>query len=135
MENIEQKQLIRLRKREEYKIRPLLVKLRDEDAAKENPVRVQRLLFSEQYAEIFISKDLSRVESQKNLIKELKELKENETEGECYKIKNGENCKRKDRKIERARWKWEKLQRRKRGEGEGIWSEREIGKGERGKGG
>ena len=35
MENIEQKQLIRLGKREEYKIRPVLVKLRDEEAAKD----------------------------------------------------------------------------------------------------
>ena len=76
MENIEQKQLIRLAKREEYKIRPVLVK-------------AKRLRFSEQCAGVFISKDLSRVEREKNLRKELKELKENETEGEWHKIKNG----------------------------------------------
>ena len=35
MENIKQKESIRLAKREEYKMRPVLVKLRDEDAAKE----------------------------------------------------------------------------------------------------
>ena len=35
MENIEQKQVIRLGKKEEYKIRPVLVKLKDEEAAKE----------------------------------------------------------------------------------------------------
>ena len=34
IENIEKKQLIRLGKREEYKMRPLLVKQRDEDASK-----------------------------------------------------------------------------------------------------
>ena len=62
MENIEQKQLIRLGKREEYKIRPVLVKLKDEEAAKEVLVRAKRLRFSEQYAGVFISKDLSRVE-------------------------------------------------------------------------
>ena len=42
MENIEQKQLIRLRKREEYKIRPVLVKLKDEEAAKEVLVRAEK---------------------------------------------------------------------------------------------
>ena len=85
MENIEQKQLIRLGKREEYKIRPVLVKL------KEVLVRAKRLRFSEQYAGVFISKDLSRAEREreKNLRKELKELRENETEEEWYKIKNG----------------------------------------------
>ena len=91
MENIEQKQLIRLGKREEYKIRPVLVKLKDEEAAKEVLVRAKRLRFSEQYAGVFISKDLSRAEREreKNLRKELKELRENETEEEWYKIKNG----------------------------------------------
>ena len=38
---------------------------------------------------LVISKDLSRVERLKNLRKELKELRENETEKEWYKIKNG----------------------------------------------
>ena len=91
MENIEQKQLIRLGKREEHKIRPVLVKLKDEEAAKEVLVRAKRLRFSEQYAGVFISKDLSRAEREreKNLRKELKELRENETEEEWYKIKNG----------------------------------------------
>ena len=104
MENIEQKQLIRLGKREEYKIRPVLVKLKDEEAAKEVLVRAKRLRFSEQYAGVFISKDLSRAEREreKNLRKELKELRENETEEEWYKIKKWENSKRKDRK-ERTR--------------------------------
>ena len=74
MENVEQKQLIRLGKREEYKIRPELVKLKDEEAAKEVLVRAKRLRFSEQYAGVFISKDLSRAERErkKNLRKELK---------------------------------------------------------------
>ena len=54
MENIDQKQLIRLGKREEYKIRPLLVKLRDEDAAKEVMLRAKRVRFSEKYAEAFL---------------------------------------------------------------------------------
>ena len=89
IENIEQKQLIKLGKREEYKIRPVLVKLKDEEAAKEVLVRVKRLRFSEQYAGVFIFKDLSRAEREKNLRKELKELRENETEEEWYKIKNG----------------------------------------------
>ena len=57
---IEQKQSIRLGKREEYKIRPVLVKLKDEEAAKEVLMRAKRLRFSEQYAGVFISKDLSR---------------------------------------------------------------------------
>ena len=74
MENIEQKQLIRV-----------LVKLKDEEVL----VKANRLRFSEQYAGVFISKDLSRVEREKNLRKELKELRENETEGEWYKIKSG----------------------------------------------
>ena len=87
MENVEQKQLIRLGKREEYKIRLVLVKLKDEEAAKEVLVRAKRLRFSEQYARVFISKDLSRAEREKNLRKELKELRETETEEEWYKIK------------------------------------------------
>ena len=75
MENNEQKQVIRLGKREEYKIRPVLVKLKDEETAKEVLVRAKRLRFSEQYAGVFISKDLSRAEREKNLRKELKELR------------------------------------------------------------
>ena len=43
MEKGEQKQLIGLGKTEEYKIRPVLVKLKDEDAAKEVLVRAKRL--------------------------------------------------------------------------------------------
>ena len=102
MENVEQKQLIRLGKREEYKIRPVLVKLKDEEAAKEVLVSAKRLRFSEQYAGVFISKDLSRAEREreKNLRKKLKELRENETEEECY--KKWENSKRKDRKKHRG---------------------------------
>ena len=69
MENIEQKQLIRLGKREEYKIKPVVVKLKDEEAAKEVLVRAKRLQFSEQYAGVFISKDLSRAETENNLRK------------------------------------------------------------------
>ena len=114
MENIQQKQLIRLGKREEYKIRPVLVKLKDEEAAKEVLVRAKRLRFSEQYSGVFISKDLSRAEREKNLRKELKELRENETEEEWYKIKKWENSKRKDRRKEGTRWKLERLQRRKK---------------------
>ena len=53
MENIQQKQLIRLGKREEYKIRPVLVNLKDEEATKEVLVRAKRLRFSEQYAGVF----------------------------------------------------------------------------------
>ena len=84
MENIEQKQLIWLGKREEYKITPVKVKLKDEEAAKEVLVRAKTLRFSEQYAGVFISKDLSRTERErvKNMRKELKEIGENETEGE-----------------------------------------------------
>ena len=100
MENIEQKQLKRLGKREEYQIRPVLVKLKDEEAAKEVLVRAKRLRFSEQYAGVFISKDMSRAEREKNLRKELKELRENETEEEWYKIKNGKIVKE---RIERRR--------------------------------
>ena len=102
MENVEQKQLIRLGKREEYKIIPVLVKLKDEEAAKEVLVRAKRLRFSEQYAGVFISKDLRRAEREreKNLRKELKELRENETEEEWYKIKNGKIVKE---RIERKR--------------------------------
>ena len=37
MENIEQKQLIRLGKREEYKIKPVVVKLKDEECSKRSP--------------------------------------------------------------------------------------------------
>ena len=87
MENIDQKQLIILGKREEYKIRQVLVKLKDEEVAKEVLVKAKRLRFSEQYAGVFISKDLSRAgrKSEKNLRKELKELREIETEGEWYK--------------------------------------------------
>ena len=77
IENIEQKLLIRLGKREEYKIRAVLVKLKDEEAAKEVLVMAKRLRFSEQYVEAFIAKDLSRVEREKNLRRELKELREN----------------------------------------------------------
>ena len=105
MENVEQKQLIRLGKREEYKIRLVLVKLKDEEAAKEVLVRAKRLRFSEQYAGVFISKDLSRAEREreKNLRKELKELRENETEEEWYKIKNGKIVKeRKERRRVRG---------------------------------
>ena len=36
---------------------------------------------------VFISKELSRVEREKNMKRELKELRENETEREWYKIK------------------------------------------------
>ena len=43
MENIEQKQLIWLGKREEYKIIPVLVELKDEEVAKEVLVRAKRL--------------------------------------------------------------------------------------------
>ena len=102
MENTEQKQLIRLGKREEYKIRPVLVKLKDEEAAKEVLVRAKRLRFSEHYAGVFISKDLIRAEREreKNLRKELKELRENETEEEWFKIKNGRIVKE---RIERTR--------------------------------
>ena len=105
MENIEQKQLIRLGKREEYKIRPVLVKLKDEEAAKEVLVRAKRLRFSEQYAGVFISKDLSRAEREreKNLRKELKELRENETEEEWYKIKNGKIVKERIERRGRGR--------------------------------
>ena len=56
------------------------MKLKDEEAAKEVLVRAKRLRFSEKYAGVFISKDLSRAEREKNLRKELKELRENETE-------------------------------------------------------
>ena len=105
MENIEQKQLIRLGKREEYKIRPVLVKLKDEEAAKEDLVRAKRLRFSEQYAGVFISKDLSRAEREreKNLRKELKELRKNETEEEWYKIKNGKIVKERIERRGRGR--------------------------------
>ena len=105
MENIEQKQLIRLGKRDEYKIRPVLVKLKDEEAAKEVLVRAKRLRFSEQYAGVFISKDLSRAEREreKNLRKELKELRENETEEEWYKIKNGKIVKERIERRGRGR--------------------------------
>ena len=99
MENVEQKQLIRLGKREEYKIRPVLVKLKDEEAKQQ---KKSWSVFSEQYAGVFISKDLSRAEREreKNLRKELKELRENETEEEWYKIKNGKIVKE---RIERRR--------------------------------
>ena len=53
MENVEQKQLIRLGKREEYKIRSVLVKLIEEEVAKEVLVRAKRLRFSVQYAGVF----------------------------------------------------------------------------------
>ena len=88
MECTKQKQLIRLGKREEYKIRPVLVKLRDKETEIKVLVRAIRLRFSEQYAEVFIYKDLRRVqrEREKNLRKELIELRENETEREWYKI-------------------------------------------------
>ena len=65
MENIEEKQLITQGKREEYKIRPVLVKLKDKKVAKEVLVKAKRLRFSEQYADVFISKDLSRVEEKR----------------------------------------------------------------------
>ena len=105
MENIEQKQLIRLGKREEHKIRPVLVKLKDEEAAKDVLVRAKRLRFSEQYAGVFISKDLSRAEREreKNLRKELKELRKNETEEEWYKIKNGKIVKERIERRGRGR--------------------------------
>ena len=109
MENVEQKQLIRLGKREEYKIRPVLVKLKDEKAAKEVLVRAKRLRFSEQYAGVFISKDLSRAERGREKNLRTKELRENETEEEWYKIKKWENSKRKERKKERTKWKLERL--------------------------
>ena len=101
MENIEQKQLIRLGKRE-YKIRPVLVKLKDEEVPKEVLVKAKRPRFSEQYIGVFISKNLIRVERErkKNLRKELKEVRENETEGEWYEIKNGKILKN---RIERRR--------------------------------
>ena len=78
------------------------MKLKDEEAAKEVLVRTKRLRFSEQYAGVFISKDLSRAEREreKNLRKELKELRENETEEEWYKIKNGKIVKE---RMERRR--------------------------------
>ena len=59
MENFERKQLIRLEKREEYKMRLVLVKLRDEEAVKEVLVRAKRLKFSDKCSTVFISKDLS----------------------------------------------------------------------------
>ena len=82
MENIEQKQLFRLGKRKEYKIRPVLEKLKDEEVEKEVLVRAK---FSEQYPGVFISNDLSMVERENNLRKWLKELRENETEGDGIK--------------------------------------------------
>ena len=62
MENFERKQLIRLEKREEYKMRLVptgKTVLRDEEAVKEVLVRAKRLKFSEKCSTVFISKDLS----------------------------------------------------------------------------
>ena len=128
MENIEQKQLIRLGKREEYKIRPVLVKLKDEEAAKEVLVRAKWLRFSEQYAGVFLSKDLSRAEREreKNLRKELKELRENETEEEWYKIKNGKIVKE---RMERRRGRGGNWRRYRGGRRDLEWKgEREGGR-------
>ena len=73
IENIEQKQLIRLRNQEENKMRPIPIQLREEETAKEvlqwnwNTqeavlVREKRLWFLELNSRVFISKDLSREE-------------------------------------------------------------------------
>ena len=81
------------------------MKLKDEEAAKEVLMRAKRLRFSEQYAGVFISKDLSRAEREreKNLRKQLKELRENEIEEEWYKIKNGKIVKERIERRGRGR--------------------------------
>ena len=85
VEQVEQKQLIRLGKREENKTRPVLVKLGKEENAREILIKAN----SELYSRIFIAKDQSKEEreKEKNLRLELKEFKE--TEGEWYTIKKG----------------------------------------------
>ena len=89
VQQVEQKQLIRLGKREENKTRPVLVKLGKEENAREILMKAKRLRNSEQYSRIFIAKDQSKEEreKEKNLRLELKELREKE--GEWYTIKKG----------------------------------------------
>ena len=89
VEQVEQKQLIRLGKREENKTRPVLVKLGKEETTREILMKVKRLRNSELYSIFFITKDQSKEEREKkkNLRLELKELRE--TEGEWYIIKKG----------------------------------------------
>ena len=55
-------------------------KLRDGEIEKEIIVRTKRIKFSQQNSRVFIFKDLSREAREKNLRKELKDLKENEIE-------------------------------------------------------
>ena len=62
VEQVEQKQLIRLGKREENKTRPVLVKLGKEENAREILMKAKRLRNSEQYSRIFITKDQSKEE-------------------------------------------------------------------------
>ena len=56
VEQVEQKQLIRLGKREENKTRPVLVKLGKEENAREILMKAKRLRNSELYSRIFIAK-------------------------------------------------------------------------------
>ena len=92
------------------------MKLKDEEAAKEVLVRAKRLRFSEQYAGVFRSKDLSRVEREreKSLRKELKELRENETEEEWYKIKNGKIVKERTERMRGRGGNWRGYRRERR---------------------
>ena len=84
------KSKIRLGKREENKTRPVLVKLGKEENARKILMKAKRLRnSSSRYSRIFIAKDQSKEEreKEKNLRLELKELRE--TEGEWYTIKKG----------------------------------------------
>ena len=78
VEQVEQKRLIRLGKREENKNRPVLVKLGKEETTREILMKAKRLRNYELYSKIFIAKDQSREEreKEKNLRLELKELRE-----------------------------------------------------------
>ena len=98
VEQVEQKKLNRLRKREENKTRPVLVKLGKEENAREILMKAKRLRNSELYSRIFIAKDKSKEkrEKEKNLRLELKELRE--TEGEWYTIKKGKIVKESEAK-------------------------------------
>ena len=57
VEQVEQKQLIRLGKREENKTTPVLVKLGKEETAREILMKAKRLRNSELYSRVFITKD------------------------------------------------------------------------------
>ena len=67
VQQVEQKQLIRLGKREENKTRPVLVKLGKEETAREIRLKAKRLRNSEVYSRVFIVKDQSKEESYNEL--------------------------------------------------------------------